>query len=264
MGDTYFRRDGNQIIGSDGSTGYDEGNRLVIEGKTYYKEGNKRYFCPDDGKTYLVDDGHISTLEDGIIGTYDSYGSRINSKTNSRGSISSTTHNYQKKNKIDEKSAMGYYYLWECVKNHIIAVLVFWGIFGGIFVGIGTIFENAYLGFFLGLIVSIAISIGIEKAVKSFYELIRFGKIKGKLFLIVGVLSLLFFLISCYSILEEKEIIEENKQHIIEDPSYSKYANERIEIAENNKDMAVICSISSVVVAVISGGIFVLRNQSKK
>ena len=205
-----------------------------------------------------------STLEDGIIGTYDSYGSRINSKTNSRGSISSTTHNYQKKNKIDEKSAMGYYYLWECVKNHIIAVLVFWGIFGGIFVGIGTIFENAYLGFFLGLIVSIAISIGIEKAVKSFYELIRFGKIKGKLFLIVGVLSLLFFLISCYSILEEKEIIEENKQHIIEDPSYSKYANERIEIAENNKDMAVICSISSVVVAVISGGIFVLRNQSKK
>lgn len=50
MDDTYFRRDGKQILGTDGSSGYDEGNRLIIEGKTYYKEGNNRYFCPDDGK----------------------------------------------------------------------------------------------------------------------------------------------------------------------------------------------------------------------
>lgn len=263
MDDTYFRRDGKQILGTDGSSGYDEGNRLIIEGKTYYKEGNNRYFCPDDGKIYLVDDGHISTLEDGIIGTYDEFGARIDGKTKTAQNDFFSTNNFQQHN-IDEKTAMGYYSLWELAKNHIIFLLVFFNTFGTIFVGIGTILGNAYIGFFIGLIVSIAISIGIEIAVKSFFDLIRYGSIKGKAFLIIGIIALFFLAASAYSIWEENDMIETNKQHMAEDPSYSKYAIERIEYAENNKDIAIIGCLTSTVVAIISGGIFCVKNQSKK
>ena len=77
MSDIDFRQNGKRISGSNGSSGYDEGNRLIIDGKTFYKEGNNRYYCPDDGKIYNTDNGHISTLEDGIIGTYDKYGAHI-------------------------------------------------------------------------------------------------------------------------------------------------------------------------------------------
>ena len=70
MSDIDFRQNGKRISGSNGSSGYDEGNRLTIDGKTFYKEGNNRYYCPDDGKIYNTDNGHISTLEDGIIGIF--------------------------------------------------------------------------------------------------------------------------------------------------------------------------------------------------
>ena len=263
MDNTYFRRDGKQILGTDGSSGYDEGNRLIIEGKTYYKEGNNRYFCPDDGKIYLVDDGHISTLEDGIIGTYDAFGARIDDKTETTQNDFFSTNNFQQ-HKIDEKTALGYYSLWELAKNHIIFLLVFFNTFGAIFVGIGTILENAYLGFFVGLIVSIAISIGIEKVVKSFFDLIRYGSIKGKIFLIIGIFALFLLAVSAYSIWESNDMIETNKQHMAEDPSYSKYAIERIEYVQKQKDITIIVCLSSTVVAIISGGIFCAKNQSKK
>ena len=33
MSNKYIRQDGKQIIGTDGLSGYDEGNRLIIDGK---------------------------------------------------------------------------------------------------------------------------------------------------------------------------------------------------------------------------------------
>ena len=44
MSDIDFRQNGKRISGSNGSSGYDEGNRLIIDGKTFYKEGNNRYY----------------------------------------------------------------------------------------------------------------------------------------------------------------------------------------------------------------------------
>lgn len=40
MKEIYFRRYGKQIIESDGTSGYDEGDKIIIEGKTFYREGN--------------------------------------------------------------------------------------------------------------------------------------------------------------------------------------------------------------------------------
>lgn len=49
-----IQKDGKQIWGSNGEHGYDEGNRISYNGKTYYKDG-KSFYCPDDGKTYHTD-----------------------------------------------------------------------------------------------------------------------------------------------------------------------------------------------------------------
>ena len=231
--------------------------------KTYYKEGNNRYFCPDDGKTYIVDDGHISTLEDGIIGTYDDNGARIHGKSNTSQYDFFSTGNLPN-HQVDEETAEGLYGLWVLAKSHIISLVVFFSIFGIVFVWLGDILENAYIGFFVGLIVAFIISYWIEKAIKSFLDLIRYGSIKGKFFLIGTILAVLILLLSIYSIWEQNDLIKDNKQHMAEDPSYSEYAIDRIEYAEKNIDELKIYCLSSIVVAIIFGGIFIVKNESVK
>lgn len=261
MSDIDFRRDGKRISGSNGSSGYDEGNRLTIDGKTYYKDGNNRYYCPDDGKIYNLSNGHISTLEDGIIGTYDSNSAHIYKSNNTSNNYS---FNNSKSSNIDSTTAMGIYYTIQLVKKHFIGILVFLRILVPIFVGIGKFIGDAYIGFAIGFVVSIFIAAGVEKVIKTFYNIIRYGHIKGKLFLIVSIFSVFFLLMSIYSIYEANDLITSNEQHMEEDPSYSKYATEYIENAENKKENYVQYCIVSTSVAIISGAIFVVRNQTHK
>lgn len=182
MSDIDFRQNGKRISGSNGSSGYDEGNRLIIDGKTFYKEGNNRYYCPDDGKIYNTDNGHISTLEDGIIGTYDKYGAHIyGNKSNPNSDNVHRNHSNSSK-KVDATTAMGIYYTIELIKKHFIGILIFINILAPIFVKIGTLIGNAYLGFAIGFVISIFIASCIEKLIKSFYQIIKYGHIIRKVF----------------------------------------------------------------------------------
>ena len=264
MSDIDFRQNGKRISGSNGSSGYDEGNRLIIDGNSFYKEGNIRYYCPDDGKIYNTDNGHISTLEDGIIGTYDKYGAHIyGNKSNPNSDNVHRNHSNSSK-KVDATTAMGIYYTIELIKKHFIGILIFINILAPIFVKIGTLIGNAYLGFAIGFVISIFIASCIEKLIKSFYQIIKYGHIKGKFFLILGIFALFFLGLSIYSIFEGKGMIADNERHMAQDPSYSIYANERIQTAKDNiNDSIQYCLVSSVI-AVVSGTIFIVRNQTQK
>ena len=55
-------------------------------------------------------------------------GARIDDKTETTQNDFFSTNNFQQ-HKIDEKTALGYYSLWELAKNHIIFLLVFFNTF---------------------------------------------------------------------------------------------------------------------------------------
>lgn len=143
--------------------------------------------------------------------------------------------------------------IWYFVKNHIIAIVIFyycyWPIQTQIIIKIlGE--NNFYLSFFVSFIIDVAISRGIEKAIIKFFNFIRYGNFKGKVFLVIGIAALLFTIFCAYAIWAD------NKMYIEMHYDYNKRVTELKE--------ATICCISSAVITIFSGGIFIAKNLSKK
>lgn len=267
MKEIYFRRYGKQIIGSDGTSGYDEGDKIIIEGKTFYREGNNRYNCPDNGRIYIVDGGSIYTLEDGTVGRYDNFGATIYQESESPRSNSLSINNFSNPN-VGEGIGAILYLFFGYAKNHIIGILSFFLFFSPAFIIMENIIADAYIGFFMGLVSSIIISAIIEKGTKtickSTKEYVHRKGIKGSVFLIVSIITILCVFGIIYGIYEDSNYINEKKQYIMEHPEGTHFSEHLvIKSKQNTINELKIMGFLFGATSIISGSIFIVKNVSK-
>lgn len=96
-----YYKDGERIQGTNGKSGYDLGGHIVIDGKSYYKDGDS-WHCPSDGKNYYREGGMLYCPEDGSRGFIDGNSLYFNQEKKVEKS-----YDYAKKNTYTTRDAQG-------------------------------------------------------------------------------------------------------------------------------------------------------------